>query len=57
VALQFVPRAFWTAAVQSTHAAPPVPQAVTDDVVQLLLPQQPLGHDVAVQVHAELTHA
>jgi hypothetical protein len=43
-------------AVQSTHAWPIVPQVVGACVVHTFPAQQPVGHDVASQTHAPLTH-
>lgn len=48
-----------TAGSQLAHAAPPVPHAVADGVVQTLFTQQPLGHVAAVHAGATqlpLTH-
>jgi hypothetical protein len=35
----------------ATHAAPPVPQALLEGLVQVLPTQQPVGHDVVSQTH------
>jgi hypothetical protein len=46
----------WPLFVQSTQAAPPSPQVVAEGAWQVLPPQQPNGHEVALQTHAPATH-
>ena len=42
--------------MQEAHAPPPVPQAESDGVVQVVPLQQPVGHEVASHTHVPLTH-
>lgn len=41
---------------QETQAEPPIPQALTSGVVQLVPAQQPVGQEVASQTHAPPAH-